>query len=67
MKGDLGPRVFRPVSAARGAEWTHRLGVGSGVQQRTPAPPLLLRRRNRQAMGRQHHLPFARSIQRKQK
>lgn len=57
----------RPVCAARSPERTHRLCLGFGVQQRTPAPPLLLRGWDGETVGRQHHLTRPRSIQRKQK
>lgn len=57
----------RPLGAAGGVVRTHRLGLGFGVQQRSPAPPVLLLGRDGAAVGRQHHLPRPCSIQRGQK
>ena len=56
----------RPVSASWRVEWTHWLRLGFGIQQCTPAPPLLLCRRDCEAVGCQHHLPCPCRVQRKQ-
>lgn len=57
----------RPIDAARSNVRTHRLSLGFGVQQCSPAPPLLLRRRHRETVGHQHHLTRTRCIQWRQK
>lgn len=57
----------RPISVARSIEWAHWLSLGFGVQQRTPAPSLLLCRWDSTTVGPQHHLTRPGSFQWKQK
>lgn len=61
---DLTLSPCRPLGAAGSPVRTQRLGLGFGLQQRSPAPPVLLGRRDRAAVGRQHHVPRPRRLQR---
>lgn len=59
--------LCRPLGAAGSVVWTYWRCLGFSVQQCSPAPPLLLCRRDSETLGCQHNLPLSRSVQWRQK